>query len=84
MTLWLCVLNSQHLYKTFLAPCPGPVLQPEPRKTPWCKSFAKELAKEVETFDAASVRKYTGIVADTCQVNLDFLWFAVEESAGRK
>ena len=58
VTLWLCALNSQRLYYIFLAPCSGPVLQPETRKTPWCKSFAKELVKEVETSDAGSVCEY--------------------------
>ena len=56
VTLWLCAMNAQRLYDTFLAPCPGPVPEPAPRHTPWCVAFAKQLAREVEVSDAGSVR----------------------------
>ena len=56
VALWVCALNAQRLYDTFLAPCPGPVLEPEPRHTPWCIAFARELAREVQVADAGSVR----------------------------
>ena len=56
VALWVCALNAQRLYDTFLAPCPGPVLEPEPRHTPWCVAFARELAREVQVADAGSVR----------------------------
>lgn len=57
VALWVCALNAQRLYDTFLAPCPGPVLEPEPRHTPWCIAFARELAREVQVADAGSVRR---------------------------
>lgn len=56
VALWVCALNAQRLYDTFLAPCPGPVLEPEPRPTPWCIAAARELAREVQVADAGSVR----------------------------
>ena len=56
VALWVCALNAQRLYDTFLAPCPGPVLRPEPRHSPSCIAFARELAKEVQVADAGSVR----------------------------
>jgi len=56
VTLWLCAMNAQRLYDTFLAPCPGPVLEPQPRNTPWCVAFARDLAREVAAADAGPVR----------------------------
>jgi hypothetical protein len=56
VTLWLCAMNAQRLYDTFLAPCPGPVLEPQPRNTPWCVAFARDLAREVAAADARPVR----------------------------
>lgn len=56
VTLWLCAMNAQRLYDMFLAPCLGPVLEPQPRNTPWCVAFARDLAKEVAAADGGPVR----------------------------